>query len=151
MMKRKVGRPKGAVSKKRLEAMQVMTRLEAELGHPINPLEGLLRIGSDANQPVAIRVECMTECLPYLWPKLQSQSLAVTRDDDPADSAIDITNIILSSPELVNAAQILSLALVSEPAPRRIDGPADEPRVLPAGYDPSEPPLRDHKGHYLPK
>jgi hypothetical protein len=135
-------------------AQEVMNQLEGELGRQVNPLEGLLRIGSDLTQPVSIRVQCMAEALPYLYPKLQSQSLAVTRDDDPADTTnVDITSIILADPSLCDAAQRLAIAMsAQEPAPARTCGPADEPRaLLPAGYDPSEPPARDHNGHYLPK
>jgi hypothetical protein len=120
---RPVGRPKGSVSKRRMLAHEVMNRLEAELGRPVNPLEGLLRIGSDPTQPVSIRVECMSECLQYLWPKLQSQSVAVSGPDDgPVQlAAVSVSlDLIRSNPELAHAAQTLSIGLSaagSESAP----------------------------------
>lgn len=80
LVKNKGGRPRGAISKKRAAAHEVMVKLERELGRPVNPLEGLLRIGSDPQQPISLRVQCMTEACPYLFPKLQNQALDVTQE-----------------------------------------------------------------------
>ena len=146
---RPLGRPRGSVSKKRQLAHEILAGLEAELGRKVNPLEGLLRIGNDPEQPVTVRVQCLSECLPYLWPKLQSQAVQVTRDDDPADATLDITSIILADPDLVDAAERLSLA-VSAPrqAPAQIPGPADSPKALPDDRDFTEDLARQSNGHW---
>ncbi len=117
-------------------AMEVMTQLERDLGRPVNPLEGLLRIGSDPDQPTDVRVQCMAECLPYIYPKLQTQNLAVSGAVDMDRSpAVDIDiNAILMDPKLAEAAQTLSLGLVEAEvkASRQANGLADNanPRLL---------------------
>jgi hypothetical protein len=45
--------------------------------------------GDDTAQPMAVRVQCMSESLPYLFPKLQSQTVALTgpNGDGPVEVA----------------------------------------------------------------
>lgn len=114
---RPVGRPKGSISKRRAMAQEVLAQLETELGKSVNPLEGLLRIGADVNQPMPIRVQCMSESLPYLYPKLQSQSVALTgpNGDGPVEIAtLDVGAIITQRPELANALTEFSLMLTEQ-------------------------------------
>lgn len=114
---RPVGRPKGAISKRRAVAQEVLAQLEAELGKSVNPLEGLLRIGADTAQPMAVRVQCMTESLPYLFPKLQSQTVALTgpNGDGPvAIATLDVGAIITQRPDLANALAEASLMLTEQ-------------------------------------
>ena len=128
---RPVGRPRGSISKRRQMAQEVMNQLEAELGRQVNPLEGLLRIGSDLTQPVAIRVQCMAESLPYLYPKLQSQALAVTtREDNGLDLACIEMERAMSTPDGVEIIQRAALLMAAQDAP--LDS-APTPRVIPPG------------------
>jgi hypothetical protein len=116
---RPVGRPKGAISKRRAVAQEVLAQLEAELGKSVNPLEGLLRIGADTAQPLAVRVQCMSESLPYLFPKLQSQTVALTgpNGDGPvAIATLDVGDLITHRPELANALVEASLLLTAQEA-----------------------------------
>jgi hypothetical protein len=112
-------------------AHEVLLQVEAELGHEVNPLEALIRTGADTTQPMSLRVTCWGEALPYLFPKLQSQALAVTRDDDAQDmTAIDLTAVIMADPAMVEAAQTISLGLSAAgsdrtPEPARICAPDD--------------------------
>lgn len=126
---RPVGRPKGAISAKRAKAMEVMAELERKLGRSVNPMEGLLTLGSDPAQPTDVRIQCMTECLPYLFPKLQSQTVALTgpNGDGPVEVAtLDVGAIITQRPELASALTELSLMLSEQ------EGQADRPeRGLP--------------------
>lgn len=129
---RPVGRPKGSISKRRAVAHEVLAQLEAELGRAVNPLEGLLRIGADVNQPMAIRVQCMSESLTYLFPKLQSQTVALTgpTGDGPVEVATLDVSAVLANPQLAAAAQELALMVIEQealaegqPQPRLIDQP----------------------------
>ena len=111
-------------------AQEVMNQLEAELGRQVNPLEGLLRIGSDLTQPVAIRVQCMAESLPYLYPKLQSQALAVTtREDNGLDLACIEMERAMAAPGGVEIIQRAALLMAAQDAPLD-SAPA---RILPPG------------------
>jgi len=125
-------------------AHEVMAQLEAELGRKVNPLEALLRIASDPKQPVTIQVQCLAECLPYLYPKLQSQALAVSRGDDgPADGQAEMMAVVLSSPELVEAAQRMSLAMSgAEPGTESLEPDA------PLAADVVVTLAKDSRGHY---
>ena len=101
-------------------AREILAQLEEDLGKSINPLEGLLRIGADTSQPMDVRIQCMRECLPYIFPKLQNQSVTLTYEDDPVESvSIDI-QAVLMHPEMAKAAQDLALFLaMQEEAPER--------------------------------
>ena len=73
----------------------------------------------------------MAECLPYIYPKLQTQSLAVSgvvEVDKSTSVDIDI-NTILMDPKLAEAAQTLSLALVEAEvtATRQANGLPENP------------------------
>jgi hypothetical protein len=109
VIKNKGGRPRGSVSKKRAMAHEILTQLEKQLGRECNPLEGLLRIGADSTQPVSVRVQCWSEALPYLYPKLQSQAVAISGPDGPIEIA-DVTGL-MENPDLVAMAQELSIAI----------------------------------------
>ena len=144
---RPVGRPRGSISKRRQMAQEVMNQLEVELGRQVNPLEALLRTGADTTQSLSIRVECWTQALPYLYPKLQSRSLAVTtREDDGPELACLEMERILSTPEGVEAAQRMALLLVPAPAPAQICEP-DQALPAPA-RDPIEDLERQPNGHW---
>ncbi len=116
-----------------------MNQLEAELGRQVNPLEALLRTGADTTQLLSIRVECWTQALPYLYPKLQSQALAVTtREDDGLELACIEMERAMSTPDGVEIIQRAALLIASQDAPpapapddgakapARICGPDDE-------------------------
>jgi len=136
---RPVGRPPGAISKKRAMAAEVLARLEAELGASINPLEGLLRIGADSNTPLNIRVQALSDSLPYLYPKLQSQTVALTGGSGgPVELASLDVGKILSDPALAAAAQDLALAVVEQDVleAREVLGlPPVSESQLSAGFD----------------
>jgi hypothetical protein len=155
--KNKGGRPRGSISKKRLQAQDILSQLEAELGREVNPLEGLLRIGSDTKQPLSIRVQCMTEALPYLYPKLQSQAVAVTHDESPVNNTVDMT-VLLSTPDAVEAVQKLALLMAVPDNPpvdtmAQICGPDDSPRPMEQSADDIQDRImgtleRDNAGHW---
>jgi hypothetical protein len=92
--------------------MEVMARLEADLGRSVNPLEGLLRIGADESQTISVRMSAMIESLPYIFPKLQQQSVALT---GPSGGPVEVASLdvatILADPKLADAAQQLALMI----------------------------------------
>jgi hypothetical protein len=125
---RPVGRPRGSISKRRQMAQEVMIQLEGELGRQCNPLEALLRTGADTTQLLSIRVECWTQALPYLYPKLQSQALAVTtREDNGLDLACIEMERAMSTPDGVEIIQRAALLIAGQPDAigPLIDGPDD--------------------------
>jgi hypothetical protein len=71
--------------------MEVMARLEADLGRSVNPLEGLLRIGADESQAISVRMSAMIESLPYIFPKLQQQSVALT---GPSGGPVEVAALV---------------------------------------------------------
>lgn len=119
-------------------AMEVLAQLEEELGRPVNPLEGLLRLGSDPNQPTDVRVTCMTSALPYLYPKLAQQSVALTgpSGEGPVQTVhFDIAEI-LKDQQLSEAAQDLALALAqAESAAHRREHGLPDAKLLPSEFD----------------
>lgn len=93
--------------------MEVMARLEADLGRSVNPLEGLLRIGADESQAISVRMSAMIESLPYIFPKLQQQSVALTGPSGgPVEVAALDVSAILANPALAEAAQEIALNYV---------------------------------------
>src|SRR5438105_1404033 len=104
---RPVGRPPGAISHKRKMAHEIVAKLEKELGRSVHPLEGLLRIGADESQPVELRVTCMKEALPYVLPRLQQRSVAITGADDGPVEVVPagLTEAIMADPVAVQLAQ----------------------------------------------
>jgi hypothetical protein len=73
----------------------------------------------------------MTQCLPYIFPKLAQQGLAVMREDSPTELVAVSLERVLSTPEGVEAAQKLALLMAQQdtsPAPPRILPPSDQYR-----------------------
>jgi hypothetical protein len=119
-------------------AQEVMNQLEAELGRQVNPLEALLRTGADTTQLLSIRVECWTQALPYLYPKLQSQALAVTtREDNGLDLACIEMERAMSTPDGVEIIQRAALLIAGQPDAigPLIDGPDDGAKAPSSGAD----------------
>jgi hypothetical protein len=126
-------------------AHEVMAKLEKELGRPVNPLEGLLRVGSDPDQPVSIRVQCYSEACLYLFPKLQSQSVVV---EGPLEVAhVDFTPV-LKNAAAVQMLQDLALQMTAQAQELDMTAQAQaldtpEVRALPPG-----PSGTDSHGHW---
>ena len=113
------GRKKGSKNKRTKLAEAIFDKLEKEIG-PVDPIEGLLRIGSNKKLPVATRIEALKAVLPFLYPRLQAMALT-SNSETPTEVKIDVAGII-ASPELATAAQKLGLALAA--APKRALPPA---------------------------
>jgi hypothetical protein len=145
---RPVGRPPGSISKIKRSAVEIISRLEKELG-PCHPLELLIRAGADEKNPIDLRVTCWKESLPYVLPRFQQQALAISGADGGPVSVVsaDITAAILADPAAVELAQRIAIQMARPDTVIDLPvapAPADSIRALPAAED-----RKDSKGHWL--
>lgn len=127
-------------------AHEIIAALSKELGHDCHPLLGLLKIANDVSQPMELRAACNRDALPYVLPKLQNQTLALTgpNGDGPVELAtIDLTELLADSKAtevLLQAAMLMAEhgAPSSEVDRRGVFSPSAQPKLLEAGEESEE-------------
>jgi hypothetical protein len=157
VLKKKLGRPVGAISAAKRTAAQLMALEEKRTGKSLNPLLALLRAGGDESQPMPLRIQCWAEAVPYLYPKLQQKAVTVAGGDRPIGiAAADITSLIMRDPRAVQMAQELALMMARPDSAKALEAGPDTTDVIPLEQDASEEPAeplidlqrKDSRGHW---
>lgn len=92
---------------KKTSALQARTTMQS-LGY--DPLEVLIKYSSSPDCPGQIKKEIALDLMPYLYPKLSN--VEITAEVDQTNHVPDHKELlrrVLASPELADAAQMLSL------------------------------------------
>ncbi|MDR3428282.1 MAG: hypothetical protein P4L78_12660 [Silvimonas sp.] len=96
-------------------AWEIVSALEKEMGRSLHPLEALLRIGHDTKNPLELRCTCLRDCLPYVLPRLQQQSVALSGPSGgPVELATLDVSAILANPALAETAQQLAMMVIDQ-------------------------------------
>ena len=138
------GRPSGAISGRRKRAQEAMEALAIKLKRDvedIDPLLGLLKIGSNTALPETVRMEAMALCLPFVYPRLQSQQVELS---GPNEGPVNVVDFSVLSPQAIEAAQKLAIAMASS-APAQLPAPSVESRPAP---DPTIELEKDRTGNW---
>lgn len=91
----------------RLEMLEV--ELDLNPGE-LDPIEGLARIAGNKNTPLDIRVDCLKNIAPYVYPKLATVSVKGDDDGPPIKHAVIDVTAFMKDPHLLEAAQRVALA-----------------------------------------
>ena len=87
--------------------------IEIELGlkpGELDPIEGLARIAGQKNTPLDVRVDCLKNIAPYVYPKLATVAVKGDKDDStPINVRVNVDDF-MKDPQLLEAAQRVALA-----------------------------------------
>jgi hypothetical protein len=97
--------------KMRLEMLEM--ELDLNPGS-LDPIEGLARIAGDKNTPLDVRVDCLKNIAPYVYPKLATVSVKGDDEGPPIRHAVLDVTAFMKDPQLLEAAQRVALAAASE-------------------------------------
>ena len=92
---------------KKTSSLQARTTMQT-LGY--DPLEVLIKVSNAPDCPKDVQREIAMDLMPYLYPKLSNVEINAEVDQtNHAPDHVELLRRVLASPELADAAQMLSL------------------------------------------